>query len=87
MSIIAFLTLVVAVAMPLSTSLHMFRMYKKKSSLGQSIGYPFVLLLGSTIWLLYGIEIQDTMLILTNVLWITMNIIYVGFIYYYRKCR
>ena len=84
LTIITLLTLIFAIGMPLSTIFHLLRMKKNNSSEGQSYGYPIILLIGSILWLSYGIQNNDIVLIIANVLWFVMNSLYLLFVRIYR---
>jgi len=82
---IEMLAYIVAILMPFTTTFHMGRMVKEKSSKGQSIWGPLGLTVGSLIWLLYGISILSWPLIITNIIWIVLNLITVALIVVYRS--
>ena len=84
LTLITVMTLIFAIGMPLSTIFHLIKMKKLNSSEGQSYGYPLILLMGSILWLSYGIQINDIVLIITNILWFIMNSLYLLFVRIYR---
>lgn len=83
-SFIGVAALIFGIAMPSAISFHLVRMYREKSSKGQSVWAPAVMNFGSFIWLTYGIEIGDLILQLTNITWIVFQSTLIGFILYYR---
>lgn len=82
--IITVIVFIFAVCMPFSVLFHVLRMYREKSSKGQSITSPFILSIGSIFWGLHGWMIGDPLLILANILWVVCNLIYIGTILIYK---
>lgn len=82
---VGYAALAFGVIMPFAISFHLFRMYREKSSRGQAVSSPALMTAGSIIWFFYGIEIGDTLVQLTNVIWTIFQSIYIGFILYYRR--
>lgn len=82
---IEWLALIVGLIMPLTTIFHLKRMVVKKSSDGQSIWCPIGLLLGSIVWLSYGITLKNFPIITMNVFWVLINISHIFTILKYRK--
>lgn len=85
LSIIGYAALITGVVMPLAITFHLVRMYREKSSKGQSATSPTIMTLGAIVWVLYGIEQEDLVVFVTNIFWTVLQAIYIGFILYYRK--
>lgn len=82
--LIEWLALISGLIMPFTTIFHIRRMVAKKTSDGQSIWCPIGLLIGSTIWLLYGIVINNIPITVVNVFWVIINTWHIFTILKYR---
>lgn len=84
LSPIGLAALVAGVIMPLAICFHLIRMYREKSSEGQSVWAPATMTGGSIIWFMYGLEIGDPIVQITNTIWTVLQLTYIAFITYYR---
>lgn len=68
MSVLSFLATVFGSAMALANYPQAFRIFKRKSAGDISILTYSILFVGAIVWVLYGIEIQSSPIIISNAL-------------------
>jgi MtN3 and saliva related transmembrane protein len=78
-------TLVSGIAMSLSPIFQIKLILQRKSSADVAIGWPLVILVGVCIWLLNGIYLDSTAIIISEVIGIITNSLAVALILYYRS--
>ena len=85
MNVIELLALITGLIMPFTTIFHLKQMDTKQSSDGQSIWCPIGLLIGSIVWVIYGVMLKNHPIMVINLFWILVNIVHIVTILKYRK--
>jgi MtN3 and saliva related transmembrane protein len=83
MTLLGYIASIAGVSMGLSSLPQVYKIYKRKSAADISKFTHFIIVIGASIWLLYGIEINSIPIILSNFIGILTNgLILVGCYYY-----
>lgn len=83
MTLLGYIASIAGVSMGLSSLPQVYKIYKRKSAADISKFTHFIIVIGASIWLLYGIEISSIPIILSNFIGILTNgLILVGCYYY-----
>ena len=78
------LTIGYGLFMAILPTFHIIKMYRSKSSDGQSMVTIVGLEIGFAVWLVYGFLIEDSVIIIPNIIALLIGVIYLYTVRYYR---
>lgn len=84
MTILGYIASIAGVSMGLSSLPQVYKIYLRKSAADISKFTHFIIVIGATIWLLYGIEIHSFPIIISNLIGIITNSFILLGCYYYK---